>query len=230
MSQFASLCCIDANHVACAGALLRHCCGIVSICCAVLCCAVQYSAQELSDFDDLFTHVTLVMGPKGVTIEPPWDGDDAAHPHMLQQALQVCSKARWRLAHNASYSITLYRWDLTPDLISVLTALPSFHGPATLVFNSCSWQENQMYEFLPAVVPHTYSTWVVDNYTAHAHIAHILPICQGAWARGEQCEKLRVCLSRGAEDGERSQVEALFRQEGLSRYMEDIEWGYRHPT
>ncbi len=188
-------------------------------------------SQELMD---RLPHWRFVMGKEQCTLyirarkNPSPDDQPAA----LRSILASLSSITWHATSDDQVlEVSLDDWTLTPALIQELRRLPEPAVPVRLMFRNCVWLWDVDYSQLPGLVPTCYAKWrvwyyeqgpVEGRYTAE----HIVDVCRGAQARERGAKKLTI--ASGAHyfsEEEKSWVEGEMDEQGLWRWVKDIQWG-----
>ncbi len=208
-------------------------CGIVLVCVWVCVCVcararcTQLTSEMTAQLEQRLQHWTFT--PKGkvyLILEPPPDLCPPEQHAVLRRSLQLLRQLRWRRQEQPHHMyVQLEGWALTPAVLAELAGLPSLPRPCDVNLSDCDWlPSSKWYEKVPSLLPACYSTLCVrDDKSSgkRAHKArHLIAICRGAKARGDDCEKLTlsVCYGPGCvglKDTHRSRVEACVSEMGL---------------
>ncbi len=169
-------------------------------------------------------------------------GDGAKWPHahqaeVVRKAVQLLFYMRMEAVEGASKCelvLCLDRVVLCEQTLSMLRLdLLNLALPCTLEFSRCEWlPERTCFKHLPVMDPGCFDAWVLSGAPGQSFTAqHVIDICAGAQARGDECRPLQlVCYVQGsdecASDEARTRVESFIHEQGLRRWVAPIEWRF----
>ncbi len=189
--------------------------------------APQYTDAMWAELEARLPRFKFIMPEGGVVVLPPDRYKPSQHAAALRQVLRALKQVRWCVAKGVTPEIALQDWSLTPDVVVELHALSVFSGNARLTLFNCDWQPGCTYEHMPAIVPRCYNDWVcrTDGGGMRLTAPQCISLCRGLAARGEAGRKSTL-RPRVSTSKERAQVEMCVSEEGLGRWLEDIDWAY----